>query len=103
MASRIPDLGGVFGRLARSALMTDPHLHLQLLHPPAQLSLAAWMVCGRLLVPNPWLTTVNAAEVRCSALHDAPVYVQADAEPMGVLPFTLRVVSDALTLLMPAD
>jgi diacylglycerol kinase family enzyme len=29
------------------------------------------------------------------------VYAQADAEPMGALPMTLRIVPDALSLLMP--
>jgi diacylglycerol kinase family enzyme len=101
MASRVPDLGGAFsGLTARASLMTS-QLHVQLLRAPAMLSFPAWFGLSRARLPNPWLTTVNVDEVRCSPIGTRTVYAQADAEPMGALPITLRVVPDALTLLMP--
>jgi diacylglycerol kinase family enzyme len=101
MAARIPDLGGLFSGLTRSADLTHPHLHVQLLHPPAQLSFAAWMLFTRLHLPYPWLTFIQAVELRCTPLSARPVYAQADAEPIGPLPFNLRILPNALTLLMP--
>ena len=101
MASRVPDLGGVFSGVTRQASMTDPRLHLQVVRAPAWLSLPAWMACGRTGRPNPWVTTIQTSEVRCVPIGDKPVYAQADAEPLGTLPMTLRVVPAALSLLMP--
>jgi diacylglycerol kinase family enzyme len=101
MASRVPDLGGVFSGVTRQARMTDQRLQVQVVRPPARLSLPAWMACGRMGWPNPWVTTVEAEEVRCVALSERQVYAQADAEPVGTLPMTLRVVPDALLLLLP--
>jgi diacylglycerol kinase family enzyme len=54
---------------------------------------------------GPWVCEVAVEELRCVALVERPatppVYAQADAEPMGTLPVRLRVVQDALMLLMP--
>ena len=100
MASRVADLGGVFSGTTPLAQMADSRLHLQLVRGPAWVSLPAWMVCARLGLPNPWLTTVDCSAVECDG-HG--VYAQADAEPMGRLPMQLRVVPAALSLLMPPD
>ena len=98
MVSRVPDLGGVFSGTTPRASLTDALLHVQLVRGPAWISMPAWMVCGRLGLRNPWLRTVDAAEVECEG---AGVYAQADGEPLGRLPISLRVVEDALSLLMP--
>lgn len=100
MASRVPDLGGVFSGTTRLAQMTDQRLHVQLLRGPGWISLPAWMMCGRLGLPNPWLITVDVEELWCDG---AGVYAQADAEGMGQLPMQLRVVPAALSVLMPPD
>ena len=98
MASRVPNLGGVFSGTTRNASMTDTLLHVQILSGPAWRSLPAWMLCGRLGLPNPWLRTVDAQQIECEG---AEVYAQSDGEPLGQLPISLRIVKDALWLLMP--
>ncbi len=103
LAARIPDLGGLFSGLTRRASLTGPHLHVQLLRPPAQLALPAWILCARTGLPNPWLTTLDVAELRCTPIGPHPVYAQADAEPLGPLPISLRAIPNALTLLMPLN
>jgi diacylglycerol kinase family enzyme len=102
IASRVPDLGGAFSGTTRRAGMTDERLHLQVVRAPAWIALPAWMACGKIGLPNPWVTTIEASQVRCVPLGEEPVYAQADAEPVGALPMTLRVVPDALSLLMPS-
>ena len=97
MASRVPNLGGVFSGTTPRARVTDELLHVQVLQGPGWISLPAWMVCGRLGVRNPWVRTVDVAEVRCVG---PGVYAQADAEGMGMLPMRLRVVPEALWVLM---
>ncbi len=101
MASRVPDLGGAFSGLTARASLMSLRLYVQLLRAPAMISFPAWFGLSRARLPNPWLKTVEVDEVRCSPIRASTVYAQADAEPMGALPITLRVVPDALTLLMP--
>lgn len=100
MVSRVPDLGGVFSGTTRLARMTDERLHVQILRGPAWVSLPAWMICGRLGLTNPWLKTFDVEELRCVG---AGVFAQADAEPLGELPMRLRIVRDALWMLMPVE
>jgi diacylglycerol kinase (ATP) len=97
MASRVPDLGGVFSGTTRGARMTEERLHVQLLRRPGWVSLPAWMLCGRLGLAVPWGKTVDVEELRCGG---AGVYAQADAEAMGPPPMRLRVVPEALWVLM---
>lgn len=101
LASRLPNLGGIFASLTPLAALTDAHLHINLLRPPAQLSFPAWFACSSIGLPNPWLQTLDVAELQCSSLSQTPVHAQADAEPLGPLPLALRVVPDAFSLLMP--
>ena len=101
MASRLPNLGGLFSGLTRRASLRSPHLHVQLLRPPAQLALPAWMLATRVGLPHPWLLTIDVEELRCLPLDGRAVLAQADAEPVGALPCALRLVPSALSLLMP--
>jgi diacylglycerol kinase family enzyme len=101
MASRVPDLGGLFSGLTRRARLGDERLHLQIVRTPGWLSLPAWMAGARLEVGSPLVTNVDADEIRCTPIGRGTVYGQADAEPMGALPMTLRVVAGALLLLRP--
>lgn len=101
MASRVPDLGGLFTSLTPRAGLRDEHLHVQLLGAPGHLSLPAWFAFSRLRLTNPWLTTVDVEELRCSALGGGVVRVQADGEALGMLPISLRVAGGMLRLLMP--
>jgi diacylglycerol kinase family enzyme len=103
MASRVPDLGGLFSGLTPLASLTSARLRVHVLKAPSQVSFPAWFVLSRLGLPNRWLTTLDVEELRCTPVGDggAPVFGQADAEAMGAIPMTLRVVPDALWLLMP--
>jgi diacylglycerol kinase family enzyme len=104
LAARVPDLGGLFSGLTPKAHLTQEALHVQMLREPAWLSFPAWFVCAWLGLPNPWLTTLDVAEVEALAgAGGAPVLAQADAEALGPLPMHLRVVPHALSLLMPPD
>jgi diacylglycerol kinase family enzyme len=102
LASRLPNLGGLFAGLTRRAAFSAPTLHLQVMAPPAHLSLLAWFTLSRFGVSPPLQRALDVEEFRCAALDDAATYVQADAELLGPLPFTARVVPDGLTLLIPA-
>lgn len=101
LASRLPNLGGLFSGLTRRADFLAPTLHLHVMAPPAHLSLLAWFTLGRLGVRHPLHQTIDVEEFRCTAIGGAPTYVQADAELLGPLPFSARVIPDALTLLIP--
>ena len=98
MASWVPDLGGLFSGVTRKASALEERLHVQIVRGPALLSLPAWMLYGG---RAPWVEEIQFDELRCLPLEDRAVYAQADAEPMGPIPFTLRIVPNALTLLMP--
>ncbi len=97
MASRVADLGGLFSGLTPRARLHHPSLHVQLLRAPAHLALPAWFA----RLPNPLLTTVNVTELRCTPLSATAVHAQADAEPAGTVPLSMRLLPDALLLLMP--
>ena len=101
MVSRVPSLGGLFHGLTRGASLEHGHLRLQVVRPPAWLAFPAWFAGGWLRLGTPWLRTVDVEELRCEPCSSSPVYVQADAEPLGSLPCSIRIVPDALTLLMP--
>jgi diacylglycerol kinase family enzyme len=101
LASRLPDLGGLFTGLTRRADFLAKTLHLHVMAPPAHLSLAAWFTLSRVGMRHPWHQVIDVEEFRCRALDAAATYIQADAELLGPLPFTARVIPDALTLLIP--
>ena len=43
----------------------------------------------------------RAKQVEVSAPEDGRIYIQVDGEGVGILPATVRVVPDALTILLP--
>ena len=106
LISRVPSLGGMFSRLTPGASLASPRLHAWLLRWPLQLSLPAWFATSLAGLANPWLQQIEADELRCTPLGSRTralgVLTQADAEPLGPLPCTMRIVPDALNLLMPS-
>ena len=105
LASRVPNLGGLFRGLTAESRLHHPYLEVQLLRAPAQLSLPAWFAMSHLRLSrwNPWLLTIRATEVRCQPLAGRPVpQAQVDGEAAGALPLRMRVVPEALSLLAPA-
>jgi len=101
MASRVADLGGLFSGLTRAAQLTSVRLQVQILRAPAVISFPAWFGLSRVGLRNPWLETVDVDELVARPLGTKTIYAQADAEGLGAIPLRLRVVEDALTLLMP--
>ncbi len=102
MAARLPNLGGVFLGLTRGASLEHAALRVQVLLPPAWMAFPAWFIGGWFRVRMPWLRTLEVEEMRCDPHAARPaVQVQADAEPVGSLPCRMRMIPDALTLLMP--
>ncbi len=105
MASRVPDLGGLFRGLTPTAGLHHPHLLVHLLSAPAHVAMPAWMLLGKLRLAhaNPWLTTLAVQELRCTPVASTPeLHAQVDGEPAGLLPMTLTIAPAALRLLMPA-
>ncbi len=105
MASRVSDLGGLFAGLTTASRLHHSHLLVQLLAAPAHLAFPAWIAMGRLgwERANPWLTSVQVDELRCTPLrHGKSIYAQVDGEAVGTLPLIVRLVPAALHLLMPA-
>jgi YegS/Rv2252/BmrU family lipid kinase len=100
MAVRVPDLGGVFGRLTPGASLLDDALRLVIVKPPAGLGLPLWFATSALGLHglNPWLESVEVEEFQ---LEGAGNHAQVDGEWLGRLPITVQLKQDALRLLMP--
>jgi diacylglycerol kinase family enzyme len=104
MASRIPNFGGLFGALTPDSRLHHPHLLVQLLAAPARLSFPAWLAFARagLHRHNPWLTTLEIEELRCTPVSPAQdTYAQVDGEAFGPIPLSLSIQPNGLRLLMP--
>jgi diacylglycerol kinase (ATP) len=103
LAIRIGDFGGILRRLAPGAALQRDDLRLVRFRTRSrarflQYLSAVWF--GR--EPRvPGVELASATSVRCHALPAERIHVEADGEVLGVLPVTLTMVPDALTLLMP--
>ena len=53
------------------------------------------------LYNTPGIAVKRATSVEVNAPEDQRIYLQADGEALGVLPATISIVPDSLTLLMP--
>jgi len=103
MAVRVGDLGGLFSPLVRGASLEHPHLRLTLAAPPASLSLPAWFALSwsRLHRWNQRVRILEVERFTCGSGTGSPVQVQADGEWLGHTPMTVRLIPNALRLLMP--
>jgi diacylglycerol kinase family enzyme len=105
LASRVPDLGGAFSSLTSNASMTSDRLHVQIVRPagrlPGHVALAAWLGMPRFGLRNRLAMSLDVEELRCESLGSVNARAQADAEPMGGLPLTMRVRRDAIWMMMP--
>jgi diacylglycerol kinase family enzyme len=103
MGVRVADLGGAFGRLTPGASLHDETLRLLVVKPPGLVSLPAWFALGRLGLHarNPWLEMVVVDEFECEAMNGDRVHAQVDGEWVGGLPIKVRMIQDAVRLLMP--
>jgi YegS/Rv2252/BmrU family lipid kinase len=103
MGVRVADLGGAFGRLTPGASLHDVTLRLVMVKPPGLVSLPAWFALGRLGLHarNPWLEMLAVEEFECKAINGDRVHAQVDGEWIGGLPLKVRMIPDAVSLLMP--
>jgi len=103
IAARIDNLGGIFSRLTPGGSLHADTLRLFLARPPASASLPSWFVFGQLGIhrANPWLRTLDVAELRCESSADKPIHAQADGEWIGRLPISVSLAPAALSVLVP--
>jgi YegS/Rv2252/BmrU family lipid kinase len=106
LAVRIRNFGGVLRQLAPGASLDRDDLRLVLFRTRSRLTYLRYIVRG--LLGARWeidgIDLVHAASVVCRPLpgtENLPFYVEADGEILGTLPVEVRVVPDALTILMP--
>lgn len=102
MAIRGSDLGGIIGPRTLRGAIAQSHLQITILKPPVRLALLAWLASGWVPVPRSRLVeTFQAESLTATAGHNGDVQVQADGEWLGHTPLSLRVVPDALRMLLP--
>lgn len=106
MCARVANLGGVFSRLTRGDFLLETDLPLVVVSPPARIALPAWFAFSSagLHARNPWLKTVRVSEFRCTPLlTDQRIHTEVDGEWIGCLPMSVRLLPQAVSLLMPKD
>jgi diacylglycerol kinase family enzyme len=104
LLSKVRNYGGDF-EIARSVTLPDNHLEAVLLEGRSSLRYVKYftgMALNR-LGDMKGVTVMRADHVVISCPTDRDAYVQVDGELAGALPAEVRVVPDALTLLMPED
>jgi diacylglycerol kinase family enzyme len=104
MCSRVKNLGGVFSRLGSGSSPLESDLLLSIVKPPARIGLPAWFALSRigLNAQNPWLEEVRVSEFLCKPLEaNHRIHVELDGEWVGKLPMSVRLLPQAVLLLMP--
>jgi diacylglycerol kinase (ATP) len=104
LLSKVRNYGGDF-EIARSVTLPDDRLEAVLLEGRSSLRYVKYftgMALNRLSGMK-GVTVLRTDRVVISCPSDGGAYVQVDGELAGVLPAEVRVVPDALTLLMPED
>lgn len=103
MAIRGSNLGGILGPRALRGALHRPHLQVTILRPPVRLALLAWIASGWVPLPgSPLVESFEAVSVTATAGMGGDVQVESDGEWLGRTPLSLRVVPDALRLLLPS-
>lgn len=106
ICSRVPNLGGIFRRLATESSAIDNKLLLSIVKPPSGVSLPAWFAFSHLALnaKNPWLEQVRVSEFRCTPLEqNHRIHAELDGEWIGHLPMSARLLPQAVSLLMPKE
>jgi len=104
LAVRIRHFGGVLRELAPGASRDRDDLRLVLFRTRNRAAYLGYVLRG--LLGRKWripgIELVHAARVNCRPGAEASrIFVEADGELLGTLPAEIRVVSDALTILVP--
>ncbi len=102
LIARVRNYGGDF-EIARNILLTDDDFEVVVFQNRQwqdYLRFFGAIVTNR-LYDTEGVAIVRATKVEVNTPEDERIYVQIDGEAVGVLPATISVVPDALTLLMP--
>jgi YegS/Rv2252/BmrU family lipid kinase len=106
ICSRVANLGGIFSPLATGSSANESDLLLSIVKPPARIGLPAWFAFShaRLNTQNPWLEQVRVSEFRCTPLEpNHRIHAELDGEWIGHLPMSVRLLPQAVSLLMPKN
>lgn len=106
MAARVRDLGGIFSGLTSSqASLEETFLRLDILRPPALLSLPLWFLLGwlRLSRLHPFLDRVQVSSFSCRPFGSSTPQAQADGEGLGPIPIEISVLPHALRIMLPIE
>ncbi len=106
LAVRIRSFGGALRQLAPGATLHNAHLHLIAFRTRSRLQYMRFLLAvlaGRHSF-NGSVQLLEASSVECRAPRESRgrLFAEADGEVLGSAPVRLEVVSDALTLLVPA-
>jgi len=102
LVTRVRNYGGDF-EIARRVRLTDKDFEVVLFEDNEwhdYLRFFGAVATGR-LESTRGVSIARSMQVDVSAPEDRRIYIQVDGEAVGVLPATVRVVPDALTLLLP--
>jgi diacylglycerol kinase (ATP) len=103
LAVRIRNFGGVLRELAPGASLDRDDLRLVLFHTRSRLKYLRYIVRG--LVGARWqvsgIELVHSTSVKCKALGDSSVYLEADGEILGTLPAEITMLPNSLAVLVP--
>jgi YegS/Rv2252/BmrU family lipid kinase len=104
ICSRVANLGGIFSPLATGGSVSESDLLLSIVKPPARIGLPAWFAFShvRLNTQNPWLEQARVSEFRCTPLEPIHrIHAELDGEWIGHIPMSVRLLPQAISLLMP--
>jgi diacylglycerol kinase (ATP) len=104
LLSKVKNYGGDF-EIARSVGLLDNQLEVVLMEGRSSLRYVKYLIGLMLnrLSGMKGVTVLRADRATISSLDHRNAYVQIDGEFVGLLPAEIRIVPDALTLLMPDD
>jgi diacylglycerol kinase family enzyme len=102
LLSRVRNYGGDF-EIARNVRLTDEDFEIVIFEQHRWQDYLRFLggVILNCLGQTEGVSIVRARQAVLTADSDSPVYVQADGEAIGLLPATISVVPDAVTLLLP--
>ena len=104
LLSKVRNYGGDF-EIARSVTLLDDEFEVVLFEGPSSTGYVKYFAGMALnkLAGMSGVTVLRAAEIRVSKPADRGAYIQIDGEFVGHLPAELKIVPNALTVLVPAE
>jgi diacylglycerol kinase (ATP) len=102
LLARVRNYGGDF-EIAKDVRLTDSDFEIVMYERHGWIAYLTFLagVIFNSLGKVSGVTIVRANSATLTPVSDAPVHVQADGEAIGLLPGTITVVPDAITLLLP--